>query len=445
MTVSTKYGKISGVREGDAVIYKGIPYAKPPVGGLRFRPPQEPESWEGVLAADKWPNKCMQPGQQPGSFYEKEFYTDPAYMPPSSEDCLYLNVWTPAERRNEKLPVAFWIHGGAFMNGFGSEIEFDGQEYARRGVILVTINYRCGIFGFFSCRELSEEQGGISGNYGILDQIAALRWVYDNITSFGGDPDNITVFGQSAGAISVQTIVSSPLTKGLVRRAIMQSAGGYKTGFNRERTPEQAEENGEALMKEMGVATLTELRAMPAEELLKKSLEAAFDGMSKGGGGPGLPFAPFVDNRILVDSYDASVEKGLTHDIDYMLGSTANDIGITPEMLGKGEKGFLYEGCVNWSLKQRELGRRPSYVYYFTRRMPGDDAGAFHSAELWYVFNTLGRCWRPLAEADHELSRRMVGYWTNFMKKGDPNGPGLPEWRPCTAEDRFVMAFDIVD
>ncbi len=441
MEVMTKYGRIRGVLKGDALVYKGIPYAKPPVGELRFSPPQEPEAWDGVLDADKWPSKCMQFGHEPGSFYEKEFYADPEYLTEPSEDCLYLNIWTPADSAAKKLPVAFWIHGGAFLGGYGSEITFDGEEYTRRGVILVTINYRCNIFGFFSCKELSAEQGGTSGNYGILDQIAALRWVHENIEAFGGDPDNVTIFGQSAGAMSVQTLVSSPLTEGLIRRAIMQSAGSYNTGINRDRFQAPAEDGGDDLMKGMGVSSIAELRAMPAEELLKKGLEAAMGEMRRSGK---LTFTPIIDGKVLVDTYGASVEKGITHDIDYMLGSTANDLTVTPEMLEKGEKSPLYKGCIAWSLEQQKLGRRPNYVYYFSRNLPGDEEGAFHSAELWYMFHTLHRSWRPFTEEDYDLANRMVGYWTNFIKTGDPNGVGLPGWMPCTTEAPEVMVLDIL-
>jgi para-nitrobenzyl esterase len=408
---------------------------------LRFAPPQETEQWDGVLSADKWGNTCMQGGQQPGSFYHKEFYSIDEFNPPRSEDCLFLNIWTPSKTGNEKMPVAFWIHGGAFMGGYGSELEFDGEQFGRQGIVLVTINYRCGIFGFFSSKELSAEQGGTSGNYGILDQIAALRWVHENIAGFGGDPNNVTIFGQSAGAMSVQTLVSSPLTKGHINRAIMQSAGGYKNGINRDRTQAAAESEGAELMESLGVSGLAEMRAMPADELLSRSFEAAFAAMKKGTGG--LMFTPVLDGKVLIDTYNNTIEKGLTHDIDYMLGSTRNDLTVTPELLEKNEKSPLYTGCIAWSLEQQILNRKPSYVYYFTRLMPGDDAGAFHSAELWYVFNTLGRCWRPLTESDYELSRRMVGYWSNFMKTGDPNGSKLPTWNTCTKDDPYVMVLDI--
>ena len=214
----TKYGQVHGVQKDGYTVFRGVPYAKPPVGEKRFCPPEEPACWEGVYKADHFGCVCPQTEHEPDSFYGKEFYLDPEFGMKQSEDCLYLNIWTPANTVDEKLPVAFWIHGGAFMHGFSHESEFDGAAYCERGVILVAINYRLGAFGFLAHPWLSEESGaGRSGNYAILDQIAALKWVKENIAAFGGDPENITVFGQSAGCMSVQTLVSSPLTENWIR------------------------------------------------------------------------------------------------------------------------------------------------------------------------------------------------------------------------------------
>lgn len=228
--VEIRQGKLRGVEGTYADIYRGIPYAKPPVGELRFHAPEPPEPWEGIYAADTFSCICPQLGQEPGSFYEKEFYSDPAFMPPQNEDCLYLNIWTPKSeepRREEDLcPVAVWFHGGGFIDGFGSEIEFDGEAYAKRGIVLVTVNYRLGLLGYFAHPDLTARDGH-SGNYGLLDQIAAIDWVRENIAAFGGNPDQITIFGQSAGGMSVRALISSPLMKGKVRGAILQSCGGY--------------------------------------------------------------------------------------------------------------------------------------------------------------------------------------------------------------------------
>ncbi len=220
-TVETKYGKIEGIDHGWYSEYRGVPYAKPPVEDLRWRAPQPPEPFQGTFQAKEFPAKsCQREGSAPP--WDKDFYDDPNYERKTSEDCLYLNIWAPKDA--EGCPVAFWIHGGAFMGGSASEKEFDGVEYCRRGVIFVSVQYRLGIFGFFAHPWLTEE-AGTSGNYGALDQIAALKWVYENISAFGGDPENITVFGQSAGAMSTQTLISSPLTGNMIKRAILQSGG----------------------------------------------------------------------------------------------------------------------------------------------------------------------------------------------------------------------------
>ena len=247
--VVTAYGSYLGVQEDGYRKYLGVAYAKAPVGELRFAPPQRPDAFEGVKKADHFGNRCMQGGSDP--FYGKEFYSDPAFMPPVSEDCLYLNIWTPdGAEENENLPVAFYIHGGAFMGGAGSETEFDGASYAKRGVILVTINYRCGIFGFLAHPFLAaESENGLCGNYGILGQIAALTWVRENSRAFGGDPENITIFGQSAGAMSVQTLCSSPLTEGMFARAIMQSGGSYGVGLHSDVPMEEAMRDGEEILE----------------------------------------------------------------------------------------------------------------------------------------------------------------------------------------------------
>jgi para-nitrobenzyl esterase len=409
------------------------------VGGLRFKAPVEPDAWNGIRDAKVFGNRSQQGGQQAGSFYGKEFFTDEDFMPELSENSLYLNIWTPAENTDTALPVAFWIHGGAFIGGFGTELEFDGEEYCKRGVILVTINYRLGAFGFLAHPWLTAEAGH-SGNYGIMDQIAALKWVRENIAAFGGDPAQITVYGQSAGSMSVQTILNSPLANGMMSKAILQSAGGYNTGINRDMTQSAMEVIGERFVALSGKGSLDELRAMTAEEMQEvtgKLLAESF------GAGKGLPFAPCLDNYVLCHEYAHAAETGVHPDIPYMIGSTRNDIGVTPELLEKGEKSPLYKGCIGWSHLNERLGRSPSFVYYFTRQLLGDEAGAFHSSELWCMFGTLHRSWRPKVTGDYALSDRMMDYWCNFMKTGDPNGSGRPEWERCSEKNPFVMTLDI--
>ncbi len=438
--IVTGKGKIAGVEKKGYTVYKGIRYAKPPIGELRFRAPQETDSWEGVYQADKFSTICYQMEQQEGSFYTKEFFSDPSYMTPMSEDSLFLNIWVPEHAQGEALPVAFWIHGGAFFNGYGHEMEFDGEAFCRKGVILVTINYRLGAFGFLAHPWLTaESRNGSSGNYGILDQIAALNWVHEYIPAFGGDPSKITIFGQSAGSISAQVLVSSKLTAGKIKGAILQSGGGYNSGLGRDKTLVEAEQLGEEFAKLCDVKSLEELRALPTEIIMNKAQELFVNSMKLGT--EGLPFTPVVDGYVLTKGYTGIVDAGLHQDIPYMIGSTKNDIGVTEEMLKKGIKSQLYQGCINWSLKLVEQGRQPAYVYYFTRQLKGDEAGAFHSSELWYEFATLGRSWRPKEEADDRLSEDMVTYWTNFVKTGNPNEPGLGEWKPCTKADPFVKEF----
>ncbi len=442
--VTTKKGKIRGCAENGCLVFKSIPYAKPPVGELRWREPQETENWEGVYEAVRFSGKAVQ-GEQNVGFYGREFYADPAYDVEISEDCLYLNIWTPEDAVGEDakagLPVAFWIHGGAFMSGYGSEQEFDGAAYAKRGVILVTINYRLNVYGFLAHPWLDEESGrGISGNYGILDQIAALQWVSDHIAAFGGDPDNITIFGQSAGAMSVQTLLSSELTGNKIAKAILQSGGSYRVGVHRDMPLREAEEYGERFVELTGAKDLAGLRAMSTQELEKPLGQMMAEAFTSG---KGLFFVPNIDGHVLKQGYNATIEEKKLKHIPYLLGSTKNDIMVTKEQLAAGEKGTLYEGCMAFSHKMEELWAEPSHVYYFSRQMPGDEEGAFHSAELWYVFGTVKRCWRPLTEADVQLSERMLDYWTNFMKKGDPNGDGLPQWRECSVTAPFVMEFDV--
>jgi len=437
--VSTKYGKLKGIFKQNYTVFRGIPYAEPPVGELRWKSPREPKPWEGVRKAERFGKRCSQGNPiQPGTLYYKEFYNDEDFIPEMSEDCLFLNIWTPAESGNEKLPVAFWIHGGAFSGGNGSEMEFDGAAYCAHGVILVTINYRLGLLAFMAHPELSlENEKKISGNYGILDQIAALKWVYENIAEFGGDPQKIMIFGQSAGAMSVQTLVSSSLTEGMISCAIMQSGAGFNGSLSNDVFLSDAEKQGEDIIKFSGHTSIEEMRKLTGEEIVKLAFNYERECGKRGS--TGLLFAPCIDGFILKQGYNVTLENGLHHSIPYIIGSTANDITGTNESLKENEKGILYYGGINWSIQDEKLGRKPDYVYYFDRRPLGDDAGAFHSCELWYMFGTLTRSWRPKEREDYTLSERMVTYWCNFAKYNDPNGKGLPVWNSCSSSKPSVM------
>ena len=433
-------GKVQGIfsETPGVVVYKGIPYAAPPIGELRWKAPQPVVPWDTVLIADHFGPISFQPPHIAGSDsvvinqygdvdYVKEFFSEGD--PEMSEDCLYLNIWKPAEaKKGDKLPVALWIHGGAFIAGFGYEKEFDGDAYAKRGVILVTINYRLGAFGFLAHPELSAENADhLSGNYGMLDQIKALDWTRENIANFGGDPDNITVFGQSAGAMSVRNLLCSPLTKGKIAKAIIQSGGAISPDGNdgmEAASLAQYEQLGKTLM---GDLSLDKMRSMSYQELQEViGHYAAANNM------PFLMLQPNVDGKVLEGGLAACIDKDFVPHIPIMMGSTLDDMSFTR----------MGEPYAYLASRLREKGKAP-YIYEFRRRLPSNGSGAFHSSELWYVFGTTKRCWRPLGQADEALSQRMVDYWSNFMKQGDPNGPGLPEWNACTNGLDDVMQLDV--
>ena len=433
--IKTKLGQIEGVDRGIYTEYRCIPYARAPVGERRWKAPEKPEPWTGIMKADSFRSKCMQESL-PSDLYDKEFYDDPSFNAETSEDCLFLHIWAP--KNAENCPVAMWIHGGAFMGGFSFEKEFDGEAYCKRGVIFVSVEYRCNIFGYLAHRWLSEENG-TSGNYGTLDQIAALEWIYDNIAAFGGNPDNITVFGQSAGAMSTQTLISSELTRGKIAKAIMQSGGTYGCGLHRDITLKEQEEYGEMLSEILGVNSLEEMRSIPAKKLIA-SIGPLFEkAMPKA---QGLFLTPTIDGKVLDGGYYEIMDSGKTHDIPMMVGSVKDDI-LTNKNTVKPEGSPLYKGSIAFSHKLEELGRKPAYVYYFKRNLPGDINGAWHSSELWYMMGTMTRCWRPWTDADHALSEQMLDYWTQFMKTGDPNRNDLQQWDVCSKENPFIKEFDI--
>ena len=422
--VKVEGGNIQGVSSAssEVTVFRGVPYAAPPVGNLRWKRPQPVVKWKGVRMADTFSKICWQPGNAVGTFYGNEFYWKEQTV--QSEDCLYLNIWTPTKavgHPESRLPVAFWVHGGAYFNGYGHEITMDGDAWAERGVILVTINYRLGIFGFLAHPELSAEaQDGTSGNYGTYDQVAALKWVRDNIAQFGGDPDNITVLGQSAGAASIKNLVSSPLSKGLMRNAVIQSGGGISQSTGSDVDQKQAEKIGKEFMDKFGYHTLKEMRAAPAEELLRIFKE---DGM-------GL-FRPHIDGILLTESFDDAAKNQHLADASYMIGCTLDDI----RPMGKQIDEFCF--------LRDSLNHRPAYQYLFARKLPGTHDGAFHSAELWYMFHTLNRSWRPMTDADYILADEVMDCWTNFAKYGNPNSREIENWKPFTLANPYVKVFNV--
>ena len=427
-------GNIQGVESSvqGVYIYKGIPFAAPPVGDLRWKEPQPVVPWEGVKVADTFGPGAMQAQHDSTNPWTSEFYwEDPEF----SEDCLYLNVWTPAPGKpGKKLPVAMWIHGGAYTGGWGYEPEFDGKVWAEKGVVLVTINYRLGIFGFLNHPFLAEESPNhVSGNYGILDQIAALKWVHANIAAFGGDPDNITILGQSAGAGSVKTLVSSPLTGDLIKKAIIQSGGGVNV-------PQPGASMPQASMMEFignawkevfdwaGYDTLEKMRAASTEEVFGLAVRYA----AETGNRLQLGTRPVVDGYVSSESFDAAALESRIKDIPYMIGYTRDDMG-NPEA---GIRRFC---------ELRNAAGQPVYAYQFAHALPDDEAGshdmkgAFHSSELWYMFKSLDRGDRPFTDADWALAEHVVSCWTNFAKTGDP---GLG-WKAYAPEAPDFMVFDL--
>lgn len=416
--VRTKQGLYRSVRSNAGyALFRGIPYAKPPVGDLRWRAPEEPEPFEGIQICDTYGDACAQydrwetsvddiTDDSGHSYIHIENYP---YPPKMSEDCLYLNIYTPADSENDRLPVMVYIHGGGLQQWYGSDYEYCGDSFCRKGVILVSISYRLNVFGFFCHPELREEQGHC-GNYGLMDQAMAVKWVKENIAGFGGDPDNITVFGQSAGGRSSLALACSPLVKDLISRISVQSAGGLGTMMP-EADPEQQEQKGIEFMKSLGCSDLEELR-----KLDWKTIRDANDRLGFFDG-----FTLCVDGYSLSEPIDETVVSGRMGDIDVIIGCTAVE--------GANEKEPPFGSNIYAQVLAFAQIHRRSFVYVFDRKQPGDDAGVPHSCDNRYQFGTLDGSWRPYAEEDDRLAGWMQEYWANFAKTGDPNGEGLPEWK----------------
>lgn len=475
--VKTKYGTVQGAEEGKIAIFKGIPYAAPPVGEFRWRAPQPPVPWKGVRSCTQFASAAMQfYNSDPTSFYGKEF---PVWKGLAfSEDCLYLNIWTPAQTPNEKLPVMMWVHGGGNVSGYSYEPEFDGKALASRGVIYVSVGFRLNVFGFLAHPELTAESGyGGSGNYGHLDQLAAALWLRENIGAFGGDPENITLFGQSGGAHDVQIMATSPLFASVIDKGISQSGGGGASMMGAVPLAE-GEALGLELQKATGCNNLQELRALPAEKLLQV-VEIM---------GPGLMrMGTVIDQYLCFGDTSEMLRTGKARDIPMMIGCCSHEggsMGLLPQeskhdlayWVGQinrcfplaAEKmqeiygleteedaakmdcdlmsdGMLY-GYQLWARAQDQAGKTAPYVYCFDHPLPDENGnpspeGAFHSSELWYMHGTLDRCWRKMGEEDRRISDEMMAAWTNFAKTGNPNGKGAPVWEPYTCSNPKIMVF----
>ena len=412
--VQTPCGALKGTagRVPGTVAYKGIRYAT----AGRWEYPKQVTLWEGVYDATTYGNCSYQPRSFYNEeenlkkiFYYNEFRKGETYT--YSEDCLFLNVFTPdTAKSGDKLPVLIYIHGGGFTGGCGHEKHFDGPVWPAKGIIGVTLNYRLGPMGFVCLPEL-EAEAGHTGNYGLYDQMTAIRWVKDNIAAFGGDPENITIMGQSAGAASVQMLCQSPLTKGLFQKAVMSSGCGLGSMMSGKKDSSTA--FWQEVMKRYGCNSLAEFRALPVETLFEAWQSCKKD--IKGGSGAVFP---------VIDGHFATAEKQ-TKNIPYMAGSTSHD--MAPPV--------LFTMARKW-ISNRET---TSYTWFFDRMLPGDENGAWHSSDLWYWFGTLENCWRPMEKKDFDLSDQMTDYLTNFCKCGDPNGTRLTQWIPSAKAQKKVL------
>jgi para-nitrobenzyl esterase len=420
-------GKVIGVQTPTKgiIAYKGLPFAAPPVGDLRWKEPQPVVPWEGVKKADTYGDAASQTTWDPESFYGREWRASGSV--PFTENCLYLNVWTPAAgKTGKKLPVAMWIHGGGYREGFAYEPEMDGgEDWASRGVILVQVTYRLGSMGFFSHPLLSAESPhGVSGNYGLFDQVAALKWIQNNIEQFGGDPNNITIFGQSAGAGSVQSLCASPLSKNMISHAISMSGGGL-SNLRPGILLDTAQLTNKRMMDYFKKTSLDEMRALSFEELRQMSSDYMAATKNR------VMWSPVVDGYLLTGTFTNVARANEIADIPYMFGLTANDMNDATQAV----KDF----CA----LRAEKSSKPAYAYLFARPLPGDDNGAWHSSDLWYVFHSFRHSWRPFTAGDEALSNKMVDYYTNFSKYGNPNGKEDGLWTPYSAETPKFMIFDV--
>jgi len=488
-------GMVSGGtgRDPEITVFKGIPYAAPPVGPLRWRPPAAPAAWAGIRPADRFGPACPQPGGEM------------AHGLPQSEDCLSLNVWTGAKAGEAtKRPVFVWIYGGGFIGGTGASPEFDGEALAKKGVVVVTFNYRVGVLGFLATPDLSRESGhGASGNYGLMDDMAALRWVQRNIAAFGGDPAKVTIGGQSAGAGSVGFLAMSPLAKGLFRAGIAESHARYPRDPALRflsvsyRPLDGAERAGDAYARAHGAASLAQLRAMPWQQLLEGS-DTVDTAVETGTTGKPPLFRPVVDGWVLPHGYAETYARHAQNPITFVAGNNRDETGAVPETAfaplrahpmppragmpqvnvsladyvaaarrrfgpladtflalyparSDGEAAQQNDDAARdsnrvstwlWGTLWTQGDAKPLYTYFWTHAPPGPDhdlRGAYHGSEIFYAFNSLDAVNRPWTAEDRRIADTMSSYWANIVKDGDPNGPGLPRWPRYSAAEPQVM------
>lgn len=464
--VTVKQGILQGYTDGRLKIFKGIPFAAPPVGARRFRRPEDPERWRGVRQATQYSAAAIQFVQKdPEAIANVHGVPQLLARSQYEEDCLYLNIWSPARTQEDRLPVFIWVHGGGMVAGSGVECVCDGDGFAnRRDVIVVTINYRLGFFGFFAHPELTEEGGGTSGNYALFDIVKACEWVRDNISAFGGDAENITLAGQSGGAAAVGALLATPLLRGIIQHVSIES-GPILDGFMQPVPREQVEENGVKFMEQVGAGSIAELRNMDAWDL--------FDAYTAWGNPFGFTFC--VDGKLLPDKYSNLIEQGKFNDFDVMIGSCAQEFPVGDEKEGlpiaeyeeylKKNFGDNLEQMKKWypcgtpleaaksgatiasdimllgSIKLAQYcsryGRR-AYVWLMNKENEterGHRAGSPHCAEMPYVFGRVDKGERnPFFDyhwvgADYDFMELVQGYWASFCRNGDPNGEGRPQWK----------------
>jgi para-nitrobenzyl esterase len=469
LTAKVKGGEVQGVAAGGVVAFKGIPFAAPPVGERRWKKPEPVAPWQGVRAANAYGPSCMQ---------------DPMMLaiqqapPAASEDCLYLNVWTRAQRSSDRLPVMVWIYGGGFAIGTTAAAVYDGTRLTEKGVVVVSLAYRVGAFGFLAHPELSRESGKGSGNYGVQDMVAGLEWVRDNIAAFGGDPNNVTIFGESAGGIAVSMLAASPYAKGLFDKVISESGGSFAPsrrameGGQNVPTLAVAETMGRDFLGKLGATTIAAARALPAQRIVEAQ-------------GPGLAggFWPVDDGDVLPGDQYVLYSQGRFNDTPVLIGTNSDEGalfirgGVTSAAFEQQIRGGYGEHADEllavyphgtdaqaveaaqdvfrdsafawptwaWARLQSTKGKGAAYVYYFDHRTPQSPNGASHADEIPYVFRNLGNggfvqsSTRP---EDVAMSELVSTYFTNFARSGDPNGSGLPRWPAFTDQNQQVMVLD---
>jgi para-nitrobenzyl esterase len=454
-TVTVSSGKLAGTTDQGVEAYLGIPYAAPPIGDRRFSPPQPVTQWKSVRDASSFGANCIQPITDGIAGGFAPWTAEYTIAGPTSEDCLFLNVWTPKAESNAKHPVLVWIHGGGFVSGSGSVAVYQGAQFAKKGIVVVTINYRLGALGFLAAPALGDHPG----NYGVLDMIAALKWVQANIAAFGGDPSKVTIAGQSAGSAAVHALVASPQARGLFGNTIAESGSGL---MPLGRPYDAAKTDGAAYMAQRGVKDLAGLRALPASAFVA-SIPSTSAPAPKAPS-PALRFSPVVDGTIItddptdgsdvpmltglvadegsamspnygkatIDSFTADAARVFGDDSSQLLSlypvSDPGAVGSTSIQL---KRDFGQAGTWIWAVNRAKTEKAPVYMYFFRHVEPSPDSdryGAFHSSEIPYVFGNLNKGKRDFNDIDHKVSQTMMTYWINFISTGNPNGSTLSHW-----------------